>query len=26
MEKLTLHTRLEVANYSLSRGTLARKV
>jgi two-component system nitrate/nitrite response regulator NarL len=26
MEKLTLHTRLEVANYSLSRGTIARKV
>ena len=26
MEKLTLHTRLEVANYSLSRGRIARKV
>jgi DNA-binding NarL/FixJ family response regulator len=26
MEKLTLHTRLEVANYSLSRGAIARKV
>jgi DNA-binding NarL/FixJ family response regulator len=26
MEKLTLHTRLEVANYALSRGILARKV
>lgn len=26
MEKLTLHTRLEVANYSLSRGIIARKV
>jgi DNA-binding NarL/FixJ family response regulator len=26
MEKLTLHTRLEVANYALSRGIIARKV